>query len=81
MFLYLDRRQYNYKYRDDFNRDHVTYELRWSTKDIKRSATEAAAPERKIKFQNIRNKRSKNIEKLKKQISADPKMPVITKIE
>ena len=55
----------------------MTYELRWKSKDIKKSAELAAAPARKTEFKNIQNKRKKKIEELKKQMSAEPKKPDI----
>jgi len=68
---YLDRRVYNYKYRDDFNRDHVTYERRWNASDLERASKEASSPQRKLKFQERASKRSKKIEMLKKELAKD----------
>ena len=66
-----DRRVHNYKYRDDFNRDHVTYERRWNASDLERASKEASSPQRKLKFQERASKRSKKIEMLRKELAKD----------
>ena len=68
---------HNYKYRDDFNRDHITYELRWKSSDIERSISEIKSEERIGQFQTVKSKRSKKIEQLRNQLTAPPKMPII----
>lgn len=58
----LDRRLYGYKYRDDFNRDIQTYELKWSTKDLKRAVEEGHT----IDKQNNETFKNMRLAKLKK---------------
>jgi len=59
----LDRRLYGYKYRDDFNRDLVNYELKWSQRDIARAVDEGHQVEKRNKEQF--NKRLDKIKKFK----------------
>lgn len=73
----LDRRVHNYKYRDDFNRDNITYELRWKDSDIARSTAEVGSPERAQRFEAVKSKRSRKIDELRKQILIQPKTPII----
>jgi len=59
----LDRRLYGYKYRDDFNRDVVNYELKWSQRDIKRAVDEGHKVEKQNK--ETYNKRLDKIKNFK----------------
>lgn len=75
--FFSDRRVHNYKYRDDFNRDNITYELRWKDSDIARSTAEVGSPERAQRFEAVKSKRSRKIDELRKQILIQPKTPII----
>ena len=79
-FFRLDRRIHNYKYRDEFNRDLVSYELRWDKDDLARSGQEINSPERKETFKTVKSKRSHRIDQLRKQLEAAPKTPNVTEI-
>ena len=63
LIIILDRRLYGYKYRDDFNRDLVNYELKWSQRDISRAVDEGHQVEKRNKEQF--NKRLDKIKKFK----------------
>jgi len=78
---HLDRRIHNYKYRDEFNRDLVSYELRWDKADLARSGREINSSERKETFKTVKSKRSHRIDQLRKQLDAAPKTPNVTEIE
>ncbi|CBY08971.1 unnamed protein product [Oikopleura dioica] len=59
---YLDRRVHNYKYRDDFNRDNTTYELRWASDEIEHSASlTQSTKETHLKADQLRQKRIKSL--------------------
>jgi len=57
-----DRRVHNYKYRDDFNRDNTTYELRWASDEIEHSASlTQSTKETHLKADQLRQKRIKSL--------------------